>query len=183
MPDTTSLELPVGSQHKEVPQWLIVVGAVAGIVGVVLLVKNQGQGTVAAGSSINASLGSLAQQQQQIESDISMSSAQQAGALANMSNATNALGTNVSNLQSGQLQQQQENFLNYASTQFGYNRNAGGQAGYLVLPSTQSDYENFLNNPSLANPQYQQSLLGQRGYVFDSSGTEAHLGSAFTGTF
>lgn len=62
MPDSSQLDLgapPGGS--KGIPQWIMVVGAVAGIVGVVLLLKNSGGGggTTAAGTSINAALGSI----------------------------------------------------------------------------------------------------------------------------
>lgn len=62
MPDTTSLDLggAQGGGGKGIPGWLLVVGSVAGIAGLVLLIKNQGNsGTVAAGTSINAALGSI----------------------------------------------------------------------------------------------------------------------------
>jgi len=62
VPDTTSLEMPGSSGSSGgVPSWLIVVGAVAGVVGVVMLLKGSGGGggTTAAGTSINAALGSI----------------------------------------------------------------------------------------------------------------------------
>lgn len=63
MPDASQLDLgpPSGGGGKGIPQWIMVVGAVAGIVGVVLLLKNSGGGggTTAAGTSINAALGSI----------------------------------------------------------------------------------------------------------------------------
>lgn len=62
MPDSTSLEMPGGGGGGGgLPSWVMVVGAVAGIVGVVLLLKGQGGsgGTTAAGTSINAALGSI----------------------------------------------------------------------------------------------------------------------------
>lgn len=61
MPDTSTLEMPGGSSGGGgIPQWVMVVGAVAGIAGLLLLLKNQGGGgTVAAGTSINAALGSI----------------------------------------------------------------------------------------------------------------------------
>lgn len=51
-----------GGGSKGVPSWVMVVGAVAGVAGLVLLLKNSGGGgggTVAAGTSINAALGSI----------------------------------------------------------------------------------------------------------------------------
>lgn len=61
MPDTAELEMPGSSGSKGVPGWLMVVGAVAGVAGLVLLLKGSGGGggTTAAGTSINAALGSI----------------------------------------------------------------------------------------------------------------------------
>lgn len=62
MPDTSTLEMPGQSSSKGgVPSWIMVVGAVAGVAGLVLLLKSGGGGggTTAAGTSINAALGSI----------------------------------------------------------------------------------------------------------------------------
>lgn len=60
MPDTAELEMPGSSGSGGVPSWLVVVGAVAGVVGLVVLLKGGGGGgTTAAGTSINAALGSI----------------------------------------------------------------------------------------------------------------------------
>lgn len=61
MPDSATLEMP-GSQgqSKGIPSWIMLVGAVAGIAGLALLLKGSGGGgTTAAGTSINAALGSI----------------------------------------------------------------------------------------------------------------------------
>jgi hypothetical protein len=64
MPDSSTLEMPGAPSggKKGIPDWVIVVGAVAGIAGVVLLLRQGGgssSSTVAAGTSINAALGSI----------------------------------------------------------------------------------------------------------------------------
>jgi len=61
MPDTTQLDMGGGGgASKSIPGWVMIVGAVAGVVGLVILLKGQGsQGTTAAGTSINAALGSI----------------------------------------------------------------------------------------------------------------------------
>jgi hypothetical protein len=61
VPDTSTLEMSAPAS-KGIPQWVMIVGAVAGVVGLIVLLKNQGggsPGTVAAGTSINAALGSI----------------------------------------------------------------------------------------------------------------------------
>lgn len=62
MPDSASLEMPGGqTASKGIPQWVMIVGSVAGVVGLILLLKGSGGGggTTAAGTSINAALGSI----------------------------------------------------------------------------------------------------------------------------
>lgn len=61
MPDTAQLDMGGGGggEHKGVPGWVMIVGAVAGVAGLALLVKGGGSGTTAAGTSINAALGSI----------------------------------------------------------------------------------------------------------------------------
>lgn len=61
MPDSASLEMPgTSSGGGGIPQGVMIVGAIAGVVGLFLLLKNSGGGgTTAAGTSINAALGSI----------------------------------------------------------------------------------------------------------------------------
>jgi len=60
MPDTSELEMPGSSGESKIPGGVMLIGAVAGIVGLVLLLRNSGGGgTTAAGTSINAALGSI----------------------------------------------------------------------------------------------------------------------------
>lgn len=62
MPDTAQLDMGGGGGGggKGVPGWVMIVGAVAGVAGLALLVKGSGgSGTTAAGTSINAALGSI----------------------------------------------------------------------------------------------------------------------------
>lgn len=94
MPDASQLDLgapPGGS--KGIPQWIMVVGAVAGIVGVVILLKGSGGGggTTAAGTSINAALGSIQ------EENMNLLGTTQAGIMQtnqNMASGFSALQTN-----------------------------------------------------------------------------------------
>lgn len=62
MPDSTTLEMPGSSDGgNKIPQGVMIIGAIAGVVGLILLLKNSGGGggTTAAGTSINAALGSI----------------------------------------------------------------------------------------------------------------------------
>jgi hypothetical protein len=62
MPDTAELDLGASpsSGSSGIPGWVMIAGAVAGVVGLLLLLKGQGSGgTTAAGTSINAALGSI----------------------------------------------------------------------------------------------------------------------------
>jgi hypothetical protein len=61
MPDTAQLDMGgQGGGGKGIPGWVMIAGAVAGIAGLALLLKGSGGGgTTAAGTSINAALGSI----------------------------------------------------------------------------------------------------------------------------
>jgi hypothetical protein len=61
MPDTAELDLGASpSGGSGIPSWVMIAGAVAGVVGLLLLLKGQNSGgTTAAGTSINAALGSI----------------------------------------------------------------------------------------------------------------------------
>src|SRR5215468_4163001 len=76
-----------------IPTWLLIGGAGVGILAIIMLVTkgSGGSGTTAAGASINAALGSIQDENQNLLGTV------QAGALANM---TNFQGVN-SNLTSG----------------------------------------------------------------------------------
>lgn len=65
MADVSSFE-PPSSGDSGVPPWLLVGGAIAGVLGLILLLTRNSGGTTAAGSSINAALGSLQEQQLQL---------------------------------------------------------------------------------------------------------------------
>jgi hypothetical protein len=62
MPDTAQLDMGGGGGGggSSIPNWVMIVGAAAGVLGLVILLKGQGGGgTTAAGTSINAALGSI----------------------------------------------------------------------------------------------------------------------------
>ena len=101
MPDSTELDMGGGGgATSSIPGWVMIVGAVAGVVGLVLLLKNQGGGgTTAAGTSINAALGSIQ------EENMNLLGTTQAGFMQTQQGLTNgflntqqsfgALGTQV----------------------------------------------------------------------------------------
>lgn len=122
MADVSS-PIPMGAAPEK-HNWLLIAGAVAGVAGLFLLLKNQGnQGTVAAGTSINAALGSIQEENMNLLGTTQagfQGASQQLGAaesnivardLANTQNVTNAvnqgftgIGQQVGALQTGQTQ-------------------------------------------------------------------------------
>lgn len=103
MPDASQLDLgapPGGS--KGIPQWIMVVGAVAGIVGVVILLKGSGGGggTTAAGTSINAALGSIQ------EENMNLLGTTQAGIMETNQNMASGFSTINTGLTTGFLNTQ-----------------------------------------------------------------------------
>jgi hypothetical protein len=103
MPDTAQLEMPGsdgggGSSHN----WIVIVGAIAGVVGLVLLLKNQGGGgTTAAGTSINAALGSIQ------EENMNLLGTTQAGFMQTQQGLASGFATTNQGLTNGFLNTQQ----------------------------------------------------------------------------
>lgn len=130
------------------------------------------------GADNAASFQNLVNGQQQIEQGQTAASSQAtnyynsiAASLANFfataNGQLNGINSGVQNIQAGNLAQMQNSFKQYATSQFGYQANLGGMATpALDLPSTVQDFLYFLENPSLADPAYQQQLRSTRGYVF-----------------
>lgn len=83
MPDTPVLPRDASGN---VPKWVVYGGALAGVVGLVVLLRKQQSGTtgstVAAGTSINAALGSLQEQTLNIQGDLSKVQAAQSQQIA-----------------------------------------------------------------------------------------------------
>lgn len=161
----------------------MVVGAVAGVVGLVLLLKGSGGGggTTAAGTSINAALGSIEEENMNLlgttQTGFANLSNQMAGGFANTNqnittgflNTQNQLGAIGTDVQTGNQQSLsiiQGLFKNYAIQNFGYSPTNPSQQ--LDLPTNWIDYQMFLWNPSLADPTYQSLLRSTRGWTFES---------------
>lgn len=105
MADAAQLDLgPPTSGNKGIPQWLMVVGAVAGIAGVVLLLRQGGGGggTTAAGTSINAALGSIQ------EENMNLLGTTQAGIMETNQNLASSFGTLNQGMTTGFLNTQQQ---------------------------------------------------------------------------
>jgi len=189
----------------KIPQGVMIIGAIAGIVGLVLLLKGSGGGggTTAAGTSINAALGSIEEENMNLLGTTQagfMQTSQQMSALSNQQttyygNLWNEIGSGFS-AQQGQissgfaamntndLEQMQKDFVDYATRTFGYQATLGGGAPALRLPQNANDYYDFLINPSLANPDYQAQLMNMRGFVFEGTGSsEPVIGGASNGTY
>lgn len=153
--------------------WLVI-GAIAGVGTLaVLMLQNKGaQGTTAAGTSINAALGSVQEQNLNIMGLISKSAQDIMDEVAAGDSLIESQLTDVNgNVLVGNnmsLDQLQQTFKQYAASNFGYMPNLGGGAGYLALPQNWQDFMHFIMNPSLADPKYQASLMQSRGYVFHS---------------
>lgn len=166
MPDAASLDLgaPTGG-GKGVPNWLMVVGAVAGIAGVVLLLRGSGGGggTTAAGTSINAALGSIQ------EENMNLLGTTQAGFMqtnTNLGNLSTQMNTGFGNLSgqmdsgfggmatlignsttflSNQSQSQFTDLTNQADTNYN-NLSSQMGANYANLSQQQTDYLNAIQS-------------------------------------
>jgi hypothetical protein len=118
MPDTSELELSgTSGGGSKIPSGVMLIGAVAGIVGLVLLLRNSGGGgTTAAGTSINAALGSIQEENMNLlgttQAGFMQTSQQIAGIgaqdMANYTQLSGQIGQSFSDLNS----QEASNFAN-----------------------------------------------------------------------
>ena len=136
------------------------------------IVTQQGSTNAASFQSVLDGLGTV--QQGQASANAQATSYYQA-IQNSLANYFGSVGTQLGDIagsssasQANSLAGLQSNFKNYASSQFGYQANLGGAAGYLALPQNAADFVMFLLNPSLADPNYQKTLMNTRGYVFES---------------
>jgi hypothetical protein len=113
MPDSAQLDMGGGGggSSKGVPGWVMVVGAIAGVAGLALLLKGSGSGTTAAGTSINAALGSIQEENMnllgttqagfmQTTNQFGVLGGQVGAGFANIATALANLSTQMSGLQS-----------------------------------------------------------------------------------
>lgn len=208
MPDSSGGPITVPKDSGGgIPKWIMYGGGIVAAIALFTLARKQsgtGGSTAAAGTSINAALGSLAEGQQQIQGQIGTSlsqvsdsiaaqgmaldqqgatietaiNAQTQGISSQLNQIANAQDAHISDTKANALAQQQSEFKSYATGTFGYK-----SGDYLALPAGESDFLNFQANPSLANPAYQTELIRSRGWVFDSTTNNApHLGTAMVGT-
>lgn len=95
------MTMPVaeGGQTKSGPNWLMIGGAAAGIIGLILILKSGSSSTTAAGTSINAALGSIQEQNMNLLGQQSKDTAAISGQISDMEKTLqdelNALNGNV----------------------------------------------------------------------------------------
>lgn len=140
MADTTSLEMPSGGGGHN---WLLIIGSIAGVAGLFLLLKNQGgSGTTAAGTSINAALGSIQEENMNL---LGTTQAGFQGAATDSANLSNQIssGFATSAAQVGGLQDQVTNSFAGVSTSLNtINNNVTSTQG--LIGALQSDIDNQL---------------------------------------
>jgi len=139
------------------------------------IITQQGADNAAAFQSLQSGQQSILQGQTDASSQASnyynTLTQQLANYFGSMGSSLDNISAGVQNTQAGNLAQMQDTFKQYATAQYGYNASAGGMATpALVLPSSVQDFLYFIENPALANPQYQQQLMALRGYVFYPGG-------------
>ncbi|HEY1249255.1 MAG TPA: hypothetical protein VGE97_09725 [Nitrososphaera sp.] len=164
MPDTAGLEMPgTSSGGGGIPQGVMIIGAIAGVVGLFLLLKNSGGGgTTAAGTSINAALGSIQEENMNLLGTTQagfMQTSQQISALgsqdmAHYTQLSDSITSNFSDLNSQEAQYWAANnqqIANGFSTLGGQLSGLSSQVqGYQGQNSTSFQHINDLLN-SLSN--------------------------------
>lgn len=199
MPDTTSLEMPAGgTPSKGIPQSVMVLGAVAGIVGLVLLLKNQGGGgTTAAGSSINAALGSIQEENMNLLGTTQagfMQTSQQIAALgsqdmANYTQMSNQITSNFADLNTKEAQYWADNNTRISS---GFSNLSGQLTGLSsqVQGYHEADSANFQHINDLITGLADMEATGQAnsasyfqnlGALMQEIGVDVHSIGGFLG--
>lgn len=189
MPDSTTLDMGGAGDGatKSIPGWVMIVGAVAGVVGLVFLVKGQGGGgTTAAGTSINAALGSIQEENMNLLGTTQagfMQTSQQYASLSNQMGAgfssTGQAITDTQNLMNAgfaaQAQQIQGGFSGVQqqlTAGFGQTQQGFTDTQNLISASqgaTSSQLQNIFNsltgqlanNQAISNEQYGQLVAIQ----------------------